>query len=67
MPTKWMVVHAHYNKEEPPERSDFEASFDAKDKVYRCPKCKKAVAGIERSRRNRLYILRKDVVVNVGE
>ena len=64
MPTKWLVVHAHY-KGEPPERSDFDASFDEKDKVYRCPKCKKAVAGIERGRRNRLYILLKDVVVDV--
>ena len=65
MPTKWVVVHAHYKKGEPPERSDFDASFDEKDKAYRCPKCKKAVAGIEAGRVKRLYVLQKVVVVDV--
>lgn len=63
MTTKWIVVHAHY-KGEPPKRSDFDASFEEENKVYSCPKCKKVVAGIERGRRNRLYILAKDVVVD---
>ena len=64
MTTKWIVVHAHY-KGEPPKRSDFDASLDKKDKVYSCPKCKKVVAGIEGGRSQRLYVLSKDVVVNV--
>ncbi|MBI2185055.1 MAG: hypothetical protein HYU39_08875 [Thaumarchaeota archaeon] len=63
MPKKWVVAHAHVTGE-PPKRSDFDASFDEKDKVYRCLKCKKAVAGIETGRRKRLYVLRKDVVVD---
>lgn len=63
MAAKWMVIHAHY-KGEPPKRSDFEARFEEKDKVYRCPKCKKVVAGQEQGRRKRLYILAKDVVVD---
>lgn len=58
-----MVVHAHY-KGEPPKRSDFDASFAEKDKVYRCGKCKKVVAGVERGRHERLYVLAKDVVVD---
>ena len=58
-----MVVHAHY-KGETPKRSDFNASFDEKDKVYRCGKCKKVVAGVERGKRNKLYVLAKDVVVD---
>ena len=58
-----MVVHAHY-KGEAPKRSDFNASFDEKDKVYRCGKCKKVVAGVERGKRNKLYVLAKDVVVD---
>lgn len=65
MASKWMVVHAHY-RGEPPRRSDFDASFDEKDKVYRCGKCKKVVAGVEQRRRSKLYILVKDVVVDVG-
>ena len=64
MTTKWIVVHAHY-KGEPPKRSDFDASLDKKDKVYECSKCKKVVAGIESGRRQRLYVLRKDTVVDV--
>ena len=64
MPKQWMVIHAHY-KGEPPKRSDFAASFDEKDKVYTCPKCKKVVAGIEQGRRKKLYVLTKDVVMNV--
>lgn len=62
MTAKWLVVHAHY-KGEPPQRSDFEASFEEKSQVYRCPKCKKVVAGVERGKRQRLYVLAKDVVV----
>lgn len=64
MTARWMVVHAHY-KGEPPKRSDSEASFEEKDKVYRCPKCKKVVAGVGQGRRQRLYILVKDVIVDV--
>lgn len=64
MTARWMVVHAHY-KGEPPKRSDFNASFDEKEKVYKCGKCKKVVAGLERGKRNRLYVLAKDVVVYV--
>ena len=64
MSTKWMVAHAHYQGE-PPERSDFDASFDEKHKAYKCPKCKKFVAGIQAGRRKKLYVLRKDVVVDV--
>jgi len=59
-----MVVHAHY-KGEPPKRSVFSASFEEKDKVYRCGKCKKVVAGIEQGKRKRLYVLTKDVVVDL--
>lgn len=64
MATEWIVVHAHY-KGEPPERSDFKASFDEEYKAYRCPKCRKFVAGIEAGRPRRLYVLRKDVAVNI--
>lgn len=64
MTAKWMVVHAHY-KGEPPKRSDSDASLDKKDKVYRCGKCKKVVAGVEKGKRQRLYVLTKDVVVDV--
>lgn len=64
MSNKWMVVHTHY-KGEPPKRSDFNASFEEKDKVYKCPKCKKVVAGIEKGELTRLYVLAKDVVVDV--
>lgn len=63
MTAKWMVVHAHY-KGKPPKRSDFNASFDEKDEVYRCGKCKNVVAGLEKGRRNRLYVLARDVVVD---
>jgi hypothetical protein len=65
MSAKWIVVHAHY-KGEPPKRSDFHTSFEEKDKVYRCSKCKKVVAGIEQGKRKRLYVLAKDVLVDVG-
>ena len=65
MAKKWLVVHAHISGESP-KRSDFNASFDEKDQVWRCGKCKKAVAGIERGRRQRLYVLVKDVVVDAG-
>ncbi|OGD85257.1 hypothetical protein A2696_01235 [Candidatus Curtissbacteria bacterium RIFCSPHIGHO2_01_FULL_41_13] len=64
MAAKWMVVHAHY-KGESPKRSDSEANFAEKEKVYRCGKCKKVVAGVEQGRRNKLYVLAKDVVVDV--
>ncbi|MBI3109555.1 hypothetical protein HYZ06_00760 [Candidatus Daviesbacteria bacterium] len=64
MTKKWLIVHAHY-KGEPPKRFDFNASFDEKDKVYRCGKCKKVVAGVEKGRLKRLYVLAKDVVVGV--
>ena len=64
MSKKWLVVHTHY-KGEPPKRSDFSASFDEKDKVYRCGKCKKVVAGVEKGKRKRLYVLTKDVVVDL--
>lgn len=64
MTGKWIVIHAHY-KGEPPKRSDFDAAFDAKEKVYRCLKCKKVVGGIERGRHTRLYVLAKDVVADV--
>lgn len=63
MSKKWLVVHAHY-KGEPSKRSDFNASFEEKDKVYRCPKCKKVVAGIETGKHKRLYVLAKDVVAD---
>lgn len=63
MAAKWIVVHAHY-KGEPPKRSDFDAALDEKEKIYKCPKCKKVVAGIERGRHTRLYIIAKDVVVD---
>lgn len=63
MAAKWMVAHAHY-KGEPPKRSDFDASFEEKNKVYKCDKCQKVVAGIEQGRRQRLYVLAKDVVVD---
>jgi len=63
MVAKWTVVHVHY-RGEPPKRSDSDASFDEKDKVYRCGKCKKVVAGVERGKRNKLYVLAKDVVVD---
>lgn len=65
MALKWTVVHAHY-RGEPPKRSDFDAAFNEKDKVYRCGKCQKVVAGLERGKRQRLYVLAKDVVVDVG-
>ena len=65
MASKWIVVHAHY-RGEPPKRSDFDASLDEKDQVYKCSKCKKAVACIETGKRKRLYVLAKDVVVDVG-
>jgi len=61
---KLIVVHAHY-KGEPPKRSDFNVSFEEKDKVYRCGKCKKVVAGVEQGRLKRLYVLAKDVVVSL--
>ena len=64
MVARWMVVHAHY-RGEPSGRSDFDVSLDEKDKVYRCGKCKKVVAGIETGKRERLYVLAKDVVVDV--
>jgi len=64
MSKKWLVAHAHY-KGEPPKRSDFNASFEEKDKVWRCGKCKKVVVGIETGKRKRLYVLAKDVVVGV--
>ena len=63
MTGKWLVVHVHY-KGESPKRSNFNASFEEKDKVYRCGKCQKVVAGIERGKRRRLYVLTKDVVVD---
>ena len=63
MAAKWMVVHAHY-KGEPPNRSDFDTSFAEKDEVYRCGKCKKVVAGVEKGKHKRLYVLDKDVVVD---
>lgn len=65
MPTKWKVVHSHYTRAQPPERSDYAASLDKEQKAYLCPKCKKFVAGIEAGRHQRLYVLRKDVVVDV--
>lgn len=65
MTAKWMVFHVHYQGE-PPKRSDSEASFEEKEKVYRCGKCKKVVAGLEQGRRQRVYVLAKDVVVDVG-
>jgi len=65
MSKKWLVAHAHY-KGEPSKRFDFDADFAGKNKVYRCPKCKKVIAGIETGRRERLYVLAKDVVVDVG-
>lgn len=64
MTARWKVVHAHY-KGEPPKRSDSIASFEEKDKVYKCSKCNKAVAGIEQGRHQRLYVFAKDVVVDV--
>lgn len=64
MAAKWSVVHAHY-KGVPPKRSDFDATFDQKNKAYRCGKCNKVVAGVERGKRQRLYVLAKDVVVSV--
>lgn len=63
MVAKWIVVHAHY-RGEPPKRADFDANFDEKDKVYRCGKCKKVVAGVEKGKRRRLYVLAKDAVVD---
>lgn len=63
MTGKWMVVHVHY-RGEPAKRSDFDASFDEKEKVYKCSKCNKVVAGLEQGRRQRLYVLAKDVVVD---
>lgn len=63
MAAKWIVVHAHY-KGELLKRSDFDAVFDEKEKVYKCPKCKKVVAGVERGKRTRLYVIAKDVVVD---
>ena len=62
---KWIVVHAHFEGE-PPKRSDLVARFDEEDKVYRCGKCNKAVAGLERGRRERLYVLAEDVVVDTA-
>lgn len=64
MAAKWIVVHSHY-KGEPPKRSDFDVSLDEKAEVYKCGKCKKVVAGVEKERRQRLYVLAKDVVVDV--
>lgn len=64
MAAKWLVVHAHY-KGEPPKRFDSDAFFDAKDEVYRCGKCQKVVAGVEKGKRQRLYVLAKDVIVDV--
>lgn len=64
MTSKWVVVHAHY-KGEPPKRSDSKASLDEKNKVYRCDKCQKVVAGVEQGKHQRLYVLAKDVLVAV--
>ena len=65
MAKKWLVVHAHY-RGTPPKRADFNASFEEKDKVWRCGKCQKAVAGIETGKRQRLYVLAKDVIVDTA-
>lgn len=62
--TKWKVAHAHYEGE-PPQRTDSDASFDEENKAYKCPKCNKAVAGIEAGVGERLYVLSGDVVVGV--